>query len=123
MRLRDLMRFKNFAKLSVLGDVLITRDGETFELLKEGKWINGRFDRNIRIDQPTHGVGQTHAHVYGRTCNELGVVNFDGTGSHGTMMKLHKKDTAALRKAGVNVRPDNLVEWIALPDQPRLLFG
>ena len=69
MRLRDLMRFKNFAKLSVLGDVLITRDGETFELLKEGKWINGRFDRNIRIDQPTHGVGQTHAHVYGRTCN------------------------------------------------------
>ena len=34
--------------------------------MPEGKWISGRFDRNIRIDHPTHGVWQTHAHVLGR---------------------------------------------------------
>ncbi len=117
------MRFKDFAKLPVLEEVLFTHDGTAFQVLEEGKWIDGRFDRNIRIDHPTHGVGQTHAHVYGRKGSELGVVNVDGTGSHGTMIKLHRKDAAALRKVGVKVRRDNIVEWIVLPDPPQLLFG
>lgn len=123
MRLRDIIPFREFAKLPVLDMVIMTADGLEFEQLQEGKWINGRFDRNIRIDQPTHGVGQTHAHILGRKGEQLGVVNFDGTASHGTKMRLHKRDADALRKAGANVERNNIVEWIALSEQPVMLFG
>jgi hypothetical protein len=45
-------------------------------MLDEGKHY--QLDKRdwVRIDQPTHGVGQTHAHAPG------GVVNKDGTRSH-----------------------------------------
>ena len=62
----------------VLDQVMISVDGATCQILHEGKWIPGSFDRNIRIDQPTHGRGQIHAHILGRKGNEIGVVNIDG---------------------------------------------
>lgn len=112
----------------VLDAILISDSPQItdFQLLNEGQWIRGRFDRNLRIDQPTHlaGDGQTHAHVYGRKNDQLGVVNLDGTGSHGTMMKLHPKDADALRIRGFKIRDDNLVEWImrvAMPNYQILL--
>jgi hypothetical protein len=37
--------------------VIVAEDGQSARLLKEGKWIDGRFERNIRIDQPTHFQG------------------------------------------------------------------
>jgi hypothetical protein len=94
-------------------------------LNEERKWIDGRFDRNIGIDQPSHlhGDGQTHAHVLGRRGNELGVVNFDGTGSHGSKFKLHPKDADALRARGCKVRADNIVEWVKLDAMPNVIFG
>jgi hypothetical protein len=118
-----MMSFMDFLSLQVLDQVLVARGGTEIDILQEGKWINGRFDRNIRIDQPTHGVGQAHAHVLGRKGDQLGVVNFDGSSSHGTKMRLDKKDADALRNAGVAVRSDNIVEWIVLTDQPEILFG
>jgi len=52
--------FKQFAaerraaKLPVLDEVLITTDGLVYERLDESrKWVSGRFERNIGIDQPT----------------------------------------------------------------------
>ena len=83
----------------------------------------GRFASNIRIDQPTHGVGQTHAHVYGRKGDEIGVVNFDGSASHGTKCRLSNDDAAALRTKGFTIKPGNVVEWVVLADQPQLLLG
>jgi hypothetical protein len=101
-----------------LDEVILTEDGSTFELLKEGNIIRrGRFGRNIRIDQPNHGVGQAHAHVIGRKGKETVVVNIDGTGSHGTKGRLHPKDADALRARGFNIRPDNIVEWLPYEDQ------
>ena len=123
MRINDIMPFREYANLPLLDSVIVTTGGVEFKQLQEGKWINGRFDRNIRIDQPTHGVGQTHAHVLGRKGEQLGVVNFDGSASHGTKMRLHKHDADALRKAGANISNDNIVEWIELSDQPVMLFG
>lgn len=116
-----------FSNVPYLDEVLVSRDGSAFELLREGKLISGRFDRNIRIDQPTHmhGDGKVHGHVYGRKGGELGVVNADGTPSHGTKMKLHDRDADALRAQGFDIRPDNIVEWSVLPplSNPTLLFG
>ena len=104
--------------------VIVTTDNKTFELRESRKWVPGRFDRNIGIDQPTHGVGQTHAHVYGRKKGELVlIVNLDGTGSHGTKGKLHQDDADALRARGFSVAANNVVEWCSLSDQPQLLFG
>ncbi|MCC2977167.1 hypothetical protein LK533_10845 [Sphingomonas sp. PL-96] len=37
-----------------IDDVTLTADGVTFQRLDEGKFVDGRFERNIRIDQPTH---------------------------------------------------------------------
>lgn len=116
------MRFKEFAGLQTITDVVITTDGGTSEVLHEGKWIPGRFDRNIRIDQPTHGAGQTHAHVLGRKGEEIGVVNFDGSGSHGTKCRLSNDDADALRARGFQIRPGNIVEWVFVAGGCRLLL-
>lgn len=117
------MRFSEFASLVTLSNVLVSDGDVGFERLDEGKWGKGRFDDSIRIDQPTHGAGQTHAHVYGRKGDEIGIVNFDGSSSHGTKCRLSDADADALRKRGFTIKAGNIVEWIVLPKQPELLFG
>jgi len=111
------MRLKEIASPNTyLEDVFISPDGANFELLREGKCISGRFNRNIRIDQPTHlqGNGKAHGHVYGRKGEELGVINVDGSSSHGTKMKIHDRDADALRAQGFTIPINNIVEWLAL---------
>jgi hypothetical protein len=85
---------------------------------------SGDRDHTVGIDHATHGgPGQTHAHVLGRKGNEIGVVNADGTGSHGTRCKLSDEDADALRARGFSIRDDNIVEWVVLEgDQPVLLL-
>ncbi|MEF2270572.1 hypothetical protein V3C40_27650 [Janthinobacterium sp. LS2A] len=102
-----------------------TSPGSIWALNEERKWVNGRFERNIGIDQPSHlhGDGQAHAHVLGRRGKELGVVNLDGTASHGTKVRLHSKDADALRARGFTVRADNIVEWVKLGAMPNMIFG
>lgn len=118
------MRFKEFASLPTLDQILVSEDPQqtTFVRLDEGQWVNGRFEKGIRIDQATHGVGQKHAHVYGRKGDEVGVVNVDGSASHGTKCVLHAKDADALRARGFTIKPGNIVEWIVLPEQPKILL-
>jgi hypothetical protein len=116
------MRFREFINLPTLSEILVSIGNQSFQRLDEDKWVNGRFDKCIRIDQPTHGVGQTHAHIYGRKGTEIGVVNFDGPSSHGTQCRLSDAD-AALRDRGFTIKPGNIVEWTMLPTQPQLLFG
>jgi hypothetical protein len=123
MRLRELFDFINSSRLPVLEGIAITPNGADCEILQEGQWVPGRFANNIRIDQPTHGPGQVHAHVQDRNRRRtVVIVNFDGTGSHGTKGKLHDRDADALRARGFNIRPDNIVEWIETP-MPNILFG
>ena len=117
------MRFKEFIKLPQLDQVILVAGDGTVELQEGRKWVSGRFDRNIGIDQPSHGVGQQHAHVYGRKGNEIVVVNLDGSSSHGTKGRLHQDDADALQARGYTVRTDRIVEWIALENQPQLLLG
>ena len=102
----------------------VTDDGEAFEILQEGKWVRGRFDKNIRIDKATHlqGAADPHAHVLGRKGNKLVIVKFDGTGSHGTKGRLHDKDADALRAHGFKISADNIVEWWVTGEIPQLLF-
>ena len=59
-----------------IDDIIITKDLCVYQRLDEGKFVNGRFQKNIRIDQPKHlhGAGSIHAHVLGRKGNELVVV-------------------------------------------------
>lgn len=82
-----------------------------YQHLEEGKWVDGRFEKNIRIDQPAHGVGQQHAHIYGRKGEQIGILNLDGSASHGSKMRLHKKDMAVLSARGFDVPDDGIVEW------------
>ena len=118
------MRFKEFAGLETIEEIMVSEgaDQSTFQRLDEGQWIDGRFEKGIRIDQATHGVGQKHAHVYGRKGGEVGVVNVDGSASHGTKCRLHDKDAAALRARGFAIKAGNIVEWIVLPVQPKVLL-
>jgi hypothetical protein len=96
---------------------VLDSEADSFQLLREGKYIAGRFPTSIRIDVATHlgGTVPPHAHVFGRRGDELGVVNLDGTASHGTKFTLHQKDAAALRDRDFNIRPDNLVELTVIP--------
>lgn len=99
-------------------DIVIPGAGLGYQRLDEGKFVDGRFQRNIRVDQPTHtqGQGQVHAHVFGRKGHELVVVNLDGTGSHGTTGRLHDNDAEALKTLGFSIRDDRIVEWWIYPD-------
>jgi len=108
---------------------IIVEDQETgiLAVLDESrKWVDGRFEKNIGIDRPTHlhGNGQDHAHIYGRGKNGklVVIVNMDGTGSHGTTGRLHPADADALRNRGFKIPPSNIVEWMELPEQPTLLL-
>lgn len=118
-----MLGFKDFVSLPVLREILISSDQTFFERLDEGKWVRGRFEGNIRIDQPTHGVGQAHAHVYGRNRETIGIVNLDGSSSHGTKCRLNDADADALRARGFLIKAGNIVEWLELPIQPQMLFG
>ena len=109
--------------MPLLAGIIIADDDVHFERLDEGYWISGKFDRNIRIDQPTYGAGQRHAHILGRKGQEIGVVNLDGSASHGVRCRLSDADANALRAKGFSIRPGNIVEWITLPEQPTLIFG
>jgi hypothetical protein len=117
-------RFKDFVEdaekgIPTIFGIAVTNDGLSLNQLNEGQWIKGRFDRNIRLDQPTHlqGQGQAHAHVYGRKGDEIVAVNLDGTASHGSKGRLHLDDAEALRNRGYTIRPDRIVEWWEL-DRP-----
>jgi hypothetical protein len=102
--------------------VLPLKEATTTVRLEEGKWIKTTTCNTIRIDHPTHGVGQTHAHIYGRKGDEIGVINLDGTASHGSRMRLKEPDAELLRAHGFSVRPDRVVEWIVTTDVTRELL-
>ena len=105
--------------------VVVSGDGGSAEILEDGKWIKGKLDRNIRIDQPTdgHDAGQPHAHVYGRNPRqELVIVNMDGTASHGKKGRLSPEDAEALKARGWTIRRDRIVEYFVLPGNPQLLL-
>jgi hypothetical protein len=123
MKIRDILSLQEFSELPLISDIIFTEDGSHGEQLNEGKWISGRFDRNIRIDQPTHGTGQRHGHVLGRKGHELVVVNVDGSASHGKKGRLHKRDANALRADGFEIPSDNIIEWTDLDGMAELILG
>ena len=71
----------------------------------------------------TYGAGQTHAHVLGRKGNEYGVINLDGSASHGSKFRLSKQDAAALRGHGFKIPKDRIVEWVFLSQELELLYS
>lgn len=121
-------RFREFVEdetgLPTISGIAVTNDGSSLNQLNEGQWIKGRFDRNIRLDAPTHlqGQGQPHAHVYGRKGNEIVAVNLDGTASHGRKGRLHPDDATALRNRGYAIRQDRIVEWWELGTPVQILL-
>lgn len=127
-RAQELIALVDAARRQTLElDEVFSLEPANKELLKldEGNnWIQFRNGITARIDQATNGIGKKHVHIIGRKGEEIGVVNFDGTGSHGTRVKLQRKLADDLRRIGVQVRPDRMVEWIVV-DRPtrELLFG
>jgi len=114
------MRFSEFCKDEIY--VVDINSGDVTKL-DEGKLVSGRFKNNIRVDHPTYGAGQTHAHIHCRKGNQVGVLNLDGTKSHGgESYTIHKNDAAALGALGFTVPEDGIVEWIKLDVSPALLF-
>lgn len=104
-------------------------DGVTFARLDEGKWVDGRYARNIRIDRDTHfdtaDDDAMHAHVYGRKDRDdaLVIVRRNGSSSHGRKGELHAADADALRARGFVIGDDNLVEWVEIPHARRLVLS
>ena len=120
----DLLRdFANMTEgLPEIRLAFVSPNDGTYRRLDEGKWVDGRFPGSIRLDQATHmqGAGQLHAHVYGKKGNQLVVVNFDGSGSHGSKGTLHKDDAATLSNLGFKIRADRIIEWWIVPEAEAL---
>jgi hypothetical protein len=121
------LRFKEFDKLPTISVEAIEVQGHV-RLLVEGKWIDGRYKQNIRIDRDAHfsevGADNVHAHVYGRhdRNNALVAVRQSGKSSHGLTGVLHKKDAEALRAQGINVPQSGVIEWVPLPSDSNLIL-
>jgi hypothetical protein len=107
----DAERSKERQEATYIDRIYVKRGVGSVEYLSEGKTYSGRFPRNIRQDEPTHGVGFTHAHVHDRKGREIGVVRIDGTGSHGSKFRLHPKDREVLVGRGFDISQDGFVEW------------
>ncbi|MEO9168610.1 MAG: hypothetical protein ABI230_09420 [Aestuariivirga sp.] len=102
-----------------------SEDDQAHIIAENEKWISIKSTSAMRMDHPRHGGGgQTHVHIYGKKQSELGVVNLDGTGSHGTKMRLTKDQAEILIANGVKVRDDRIVEWNILQNLTlELLLG
>lgn len=113
-----------YNRLPLLTAFVVAPPDQIAMLLVEGKWVKGRFDNSIRIDQPTHmqGNGKTHAHLFARNGDQYGVVNLDGTASHGMKCRIHRDDAAALVKRNFKLPPGNIVEWVAAKSGPQFLI-
>ena len=125
-----IMSFKEFLKhhlsrdtLPELDEVFVTKDGVNLVILREGKQFKGTFDNSIRVDNPTHGVGLRHAHVFGRKGNQIVAVNIDGSASHGTKGRIPEKDADKLRSLGFTIPTDRIVEWTVVEEPPHVLLG
>lgn len=118
-----MLSFKEFIELLEPDGVIVTRDGTHFETLDESRRYTVK-DGSYRIDKVLHGGGgQTHAHVFCRRNNQLGVINFDGSASHSSKFRLPKAVAAELEKKGFAIRTDRMVEWLALDQDSPMLFG
>lgn len=122
MKVKDIINDTESPELPLISCIMFTKSGVQGELLVEGKWVPGRFNNNIRIDQPTHGAGQRHGHVLGRNGRELVVVNVDGSASHGKKGRLHKADADALRTHGFCIPSDNIIEWSIINVEAKLIL-
>jgi hypothetical protein len=118
-------QFLNLVRAAPLDELFITEDGKHARLLREGKWINGRFEKNIRVDRETHHrSGEQHFHIYGRKGDLVGVLKMDGSMSHGGKpFRLNREDAKALSDLGVPVRKDRIVEWVEIDVAQELLLG
>lgn len=104
-------------------DYLIASVGADLVRLDEVKTIVVPKGGHIRIEAPRHGGGgQVHGHIYGRSGNQLLVVNLDGTGSHGTKGVLSRPQAAILKANGFSIRPDRVVEWYWVVFDNRVLL-
>ncbi len=88
---------------------------DQYARLDESHWVGIKGGKTVRIDPP-HAGGQKHYHLFARNGSEIGVINVDGSGSHGTKMRLSKRDAEALRSIGVQVKLNRIVEWHRLSD-------
>jgi hypothetical protein len=63
---------------------------------------------------PFEETGMAGTHVFGCKNDELGVVNLDGTASHGSKVRPHDDDVAELRRRGYRIPAISIVEWVTL---------
>jgi hypothetical protein len=119
------LKFREFLRLPILDEIIFSPDGKNLQVLREGKWIPGRFEKNIRIDRATHlGSGEKHAHVYGRKGELIGAIKADGTKSHGgRSFRVHTDDAEALRAQGIAVPKNRVVELYDIQIDNRILLG
>ena len=53
-----IVKLSELINLPISENIVVTQDGTKIEALIESKWVDGRFDKNIRIDHPTNGAGK-----------------------------------------------------------------
>ncbi|MDQ0448126.1 hypothetical protein [Methylobacterium aerolatum] len=113
-------------QITIAGRIL---SDDRFQVLHEGKWVNGRYEKNIRIDRNSHfasvGADDIHAHVYGRRDrdNALVAVRLNGRMSHNTGGRLHQADADVLRSLGFNIPADNIVETFLVATAPSFILN
>jgi hypothetical protein len=63
--------------LPVLDEIYLA-DGNVIHVLREGKWVRGRSDHDIRFNQAAHATGILNARIFGRKKEQLGSVSLSG---------------------------------------------
>ena len=115
---------RTFAK-SVDVVVVSSDTSQDIQVLEEGKWVAGHFEREIRIDRNTHlRSNEKQAHFHDRKGNELYAVTQNGKPSHGSKpFKLSSTQADILRGQGFNIPKSRIVEAVLVAKGPKLLLN
>lgn len=105
--------------LSEIETVLLSYDGQSFEIFISGMWIEGAFKRPMEM-----AAGDARGPVvYGNFRKTIGRIGFDANVPERFRLRLKEGDAAALRERDILVSDNRIVAWTALEPKPTLLFG
>jgi hypothetical protein len=111
-RIRKAMEERRLSRL----DEIYLADRDAIHVLRQGKWLRGRSERNIGIGQAALGSGLLNARIFGRQNEQVGAVSLENPDKHAVKMRLHPDDAEVLQRLGFRMPANNVVGWTAIED-------
>jgi hypothetical protein len=109
-RIRKAMAERRLSRL----DEIYLADSGAIHILRQGKWLRGRSERNIGAGQAALRAGLLNARIFGRQNEQVGALSLDDPDKHEIKMRVHPDDAEVLQRLGFRMPRDNIVGWTSI---------